>query len=377
MVVLKLQSFALLSPSILLLALASSALAQSNATMNQLVAKARQESTLNAMLNSNAPKSALKIADAFKKRFGLDKLEVKLDASGRETEKFQKALVETKTGAPPTFDTMQGEEVNVLRMVESGGAESVENWQSVLREINPLVGTGTVPPTKVSPHPFSGVGFIYANRVTVLIYNREMLKSHELPKTHADLADPKYKGKIAVSQFISEWQYGALVYDKQRWLNIVNSIGRNTAAVLFPAAITDRMALGEFALSPNNIHYQFITMAKDPNAPIGVHFLSDFTPLRELTYVVRKGARSPGAATLFALWMTTPEAHIIRSAEDFSGNIRYGSTDLDKAQRQLLKGANLVSWVDTAETLKLLDWYTTEEGLEYSKRLADAIKQRK
>jgi hypothetical protein len=137
------------------------------------------------------------------------------------------------------------------------------------------------------------------------------------------------------------------------------------------------MALGEFALSPNNIHYQFITTSKDPKAPIGAHFLSDFTPLRELTYVVRKGARSPGAATLFALWMTTPEAHIIRSAEDFSANIRYGSTDLDKAQRQLLKGANLVSWVDSAETLKLLNWYTTEEGLEYSKKLANAITQRK
>ncbi len=348
--------------------------------LEELIAKAQKESRLNAMLNSNAPKSARKLVKAFVKRFGLSKLEVKLDSSGRETRKFQKALAETQAGAPPTFDAMTAEEGNVLRLLEGGGAYRVQNWQLLLREINPLAGSGAVAPKVVSPYPFSGVGFIYANRITGLIYNTNLVKSDaDLPKRFIDLADSKYKGKLGLSQFISAWQYGLLFYDKKQLLDIADKTGNNAAGVLFPAAITSRMILGEFVLTPNNVHYYFIAKGKDPKAPIGVRFFSDYTPLRQLTYVVRKGAKSPASATLFALWMTTSEARSIRAAEDFAANVRYGTSEIDGSQRQLIQksGGNLVSWVDSPQNVELLKWFATKEGVKYSKKLARAITQRK
>src|SRR5262249_54439748 len=269
-----------------------------------------------------------------------------------ETPAFQKAIAETQSGASPAFDTMQAEEGNTFNLISAGGVLAPDSWEQLLREINPLVASGTVAPEVISPSLWAGMGFRYVNRDYGLYYNTDRVKSDaDLPRTRADMADPKFQGKFAVQQFVIEYQYGILVYsDRQQWLETVDKIGKNAILVLAPAAVRERLLLGEFDFGSNvqNTGAYLRVKAQDSKAPLGLRYYSDYTPVTNLMYSVRKGAKSPASATLFALWMTTPEAHAIRQAEDWYANLVYPMTDLDNTVKQQLEqsGTRTVGWLD-------------------------------
>lgn len=350
--------------------------------LEQLIAKAKQETAGNVMLPSEADKAAPKLADAFKRRFGLANLQFKVDASGGETGAFQKATAETQAGATPTFDAMQTEEVAIYGLIASGGVQAIENWEPLLREINPLVASGEVKPDVISPQVVAGKAFIYTTRDFNLYYNTDKVKSvDELPKTREAMADPKYKGRFAVPSFLGDYRHAPLVYDKEKLLTIADNIGKNAAVVLTPAALLERLMLGEFDFGANiqSTGTYLRTKAKDPRAPLGIRYYTDYTPLTDLSYIVIKGARSPASATLWALWMTTEEAQSIRAAEDYYANLVYGRSDLDKQIKQQLQqsGSKVVNWFGSKESVELMNWYATKEGREYLDKLTKALTQRK
>lgn len=193
------------------------------------------------------------------------------------------------------------------------------------------------------------------------------------------MADPKFAGKYAVPTFISEVQYGPLFYDKDRWLDTVDKIGKGAVTVLSNDALFQRMLLGEFEFVPNNTYYYFQARAKDPRAPVGQQFFTDYTAMTNLFYTVRKGAKSPAAGALFSLWMTTPEAQALWQPEAYYPSLVLGNSELDKAEAQRIResGTKLVTWFDTPETVAQLEWMGTEEGKQYSDRLARAYTQRR
>jgi ABC-type Fe3+ transport system substrate-binding protein len=345
----------------------------------QLIAQAKQEPVIDLVIASSAVRSAPQIVDAFKKRFGLNNLKVNADVKGDETARFQQAIAETKAGAKPTFDLMQGEVENVVLLSAEGGTIEVVNWEALLGEVNPAVRSGQVKPTQVSPPKIAGRGFIWATRTKALIYNTSLIKKEDLPLARKDLADPKWAGKLAIAPFTSDWQYGVLFNDKQEWLQIADKVGKNSVAVLSYDAQRDRMLLGEFPLSPSNSYYYFGVRATDKNAPIGVHFFTDYTAVPPVVYTVRKGGKAPASATLFALWSTTPEFEALHQTETSYTNAVFGQSQLDDDERKLVQssGSRLVTWLDSDETIKTLDWFATAEGRTYNEQMNRALTQRK
>jgi ABC-type Fe3+ transport system substrate-binding protein len=352
---------------------------KAQAALDKLVAQAKQEPVFDVAINSSAVKSAPKIIEAYKKRFGLDNVKVNGDVSGGETGQFQKAAAEQQAGARPTFDAMQGGEDNIVVLSSIGGNVAVPDWELLVSAINPLVTSGQVKAADVSPPYFAGRGFVWATRSKSLLYNTSTIKVDELPKARKDLADPKFMGKLATSPFTSEWQYGVIFYDKDEWLEIADKVGKNAVAVLNNDAQLDRLLLGEFPLSPSNTYYYFQVLARDKNAPLGVHFFSDYTAMTQLMYTVLKGAKAPANATLFSIWSTTPEFENIAQPENFTPNLRFGQSDLDKQERKLIddSGSKVVTWFDNDETRKVLDWLGSPEGKAYNEKLNRALTQRK
>jgi ABC-type Fe3+ transport system substrate-binding protein len=352
------------------------------AQLEALIADAKKETTVRLTVGSQAgAKGAALLSDAFKKRFGLTSLDMKVDSSGAESRKHQEAIAETQAGAPPSFDAISGVDEDGLAVIKAGGAHQVENWQALLSEINPMVGSGETRPETVSRGPLAGYSFTFANRsLSVLHWNTNRVKSEaDLPKAYIDLADPKYQGKLGLSQTVNEGPMGILVYDKDKWLDYADKIGKNAAAVLPSGVLMDRLALGEFDFITHGVEKFYQIKAKDPNAPVKMRFFSDYTANNGLVYTVRKGAKAPASATLFALWMTTPEAHKIRQGEDFYINLLFGSTDFDKRAAEDIKasGSRLLSWFESPETLQQLDWYGTKEGRDYLEKLDRAFTQRR
>ncbi|OGP23895.1 MAG: hypothetical protein A2038_15675 [Deltaproteobacteria bacterium GWA2_57_13] len=347
------------------------------ANLKDLIAKAKEEGALNATTTTGfGLKLNQQLAEAFKKRFGLN-IKVTLTPIA-SPQNFPRAAALIRAGAVPTYDAMEGPALSIMGLQGMGGIEQIPDWKNLLPEINPLVRSGRVKPERLTSDPLNGFAVAYLVRVKSLLYNPGRISKDQLPKTHADLTDPKYKDIWTHPPWTSHWDIGPLVFPElgiEKWLEIVRKAGKNAGAVLAESAGVQRVLLGEFAFAPANVDYYFLFKAKDPKAPLDITFFKDYNNVNTALYVVRKGARHPAAGALFALWMTTPEAASIHQPETFA-NQTWGESELDKRARQLMEesGANFVDNMSGGKTLEFLRWMETEEGRKYDQALGKAIR---
>ncbi|NIO07177.1 MAG: extracellular solute-binding protein, partial [Deltaproteobacteria bacterium] len=319
--------------------------------LNEVIAKAKKEGVLDTAITSGIVKAQSRLIRAFNKRFGMN-IEINM-ARGNMSSKFVQLHATLKTGGVPAFDTLTGTGQEHVKMKEAGFSTYIDNWQTLLAEINPLVGSGKVKPEEVSPAPFSGYSFMWSTRSRSFLYNKKLISESELPKSVADLANPKFKGKFSVPPWTSMWEIGILVYDKDKWLNIADQTGKNAGAVLRYGQGVDRMILGEFAFQPTNTYYYWQKKAKDPKLPLGQQWFSDYTPMTRVLHLIPKNSKHPAAATLWAMWMTTPEAQAIWQPVNYQSNAAFGQSDIDKEARRSLKasGSKVVTWYDSSKTI--------------------------
>jgi len=365
------------SASVFLFSLTGLVKTAGSTTLADLVQKAKQEGALNAtVVSSLTGRETQRLAAAFKKRFGLDINAIITPVL--DTENYPKAIAETKAGAVPTYDTMEGTVTNNMALIGLGGGLKIDNWERLLTEINPLVRAGKVRPEQLSPGPLKGLGFAFLSRTKSLIYNPKLISRDKLPRTHADLALAQYKGMWTQPPWTTHWEPGPLVVpemSKEKWVEIVRQAGRNGGAVQVESAGVQRLLLGEFAFTMANTFYYFSYKAKDPQAPMEITFFKDFNVTTDAYYIVRRNARNPAAGTLFALWIATPEAQAIWQPKDFNTQ-RWGESELDKKERKFMEesGAKLFYFIDSQKGLGFLEWMSTEEGRNYKEALGKGIR---
>lgn len=349
--------------------------------LNNLIAQARQEGAFNGFLGSAMTgRTSSKLEAAFKKRFGLD-IDVSLPLIN-PTRYASKAAAEAKAGVQPKYDVYGGSGKNAVQLVALGAVQKIDNWKSLLAEINSDVRAGRARPEQISHEPFTGFAFLYLSRLKTLIYNTQLISREKLPTTHPELGDPKYKGMWSQPPFAAHWDIGLLAYpnvSKEDWLEIVRKAGKTAGAVQGSNASTQRVLLGEYAFMVGNTYNFLRVKAKDPEAPIDITYFKDYNPVVGSYYVVRKGAKHPAAATLFTLWMGTPEAKAIWQAETYYTQFLWGETELDRKIRKYLEesAGKVTSFFDTQNGVELLRWYGTKEGRQYRKAISRAIRGEK
>jgi len=348
------------------------ALAQkADGMVQRLIEGARREGQLDLMITSSqGEKGAQELLDAFKRRFGLG-ITTNADLSGQESQKFNQAIAETKGGIPPTFDLMQGEPPVTLNLFRARGIEEIPNWEVLLAQIAPEAYKVK---ERVSPGDLAGAGFLWATRTSGLFYNPKLISERELPRTWKQMGDPKYRGAFSMPPWTTITLMGLLKYEKKEWLEIVRSWGRNKPQTLNYSAGIERMLLGDLKFLEANDYYYFEHKAKDSKAPIALTYFDDFTPLREVMYVVRRGARHPNAAKLFALWAAGSEANAVFEKHAFQTNVTLGKGPVSQKVVKVLKERNIkpLSWFENTESSEKFRWLATKEGEEYSRTIAKA-----
>jgi ABC-type Fe3+ transport system substrate-binding protein len=359
------------------LAVAAESPSKGKPALDELVAKAKQEGELVATIQSSWSKALIQpLTDAFKKRFGLD-IKVTV-ANVNSAQHFPVAIAETQAGAPATYDNVQGDDAETMQIVGAGATQRIENWATLLAEINPLVRSGKVRPDEISRGPFKDHAFMFTANVKQLIYNTKLISEKDLPRTHSDLADAKYKGKFAQPPWTSHWEIAPVAFekfDKNEWLEVVRRAGKNTGAVLGESGAVQRVVLGEFAFALAQDRYMRQIFAKDPKAPIAARFFDDYNELNQVYYSVRTRARHPAAGALWSLWMTTPESQAIWQPSDLQA-VPYGDSAVDRGFKQIIEKskARVIGFLDNEKTIELLKWYRTEEGRKYLDAVARAIR---
>jgi ABC-type Fe3+ transport system substrate-binding protein len=361
-----------------LLGLSSPAASADSKLIQDIVAKANMEGKLVATVQASWSRAMVPaLIDAFKKRFGLT-IEVSLTpvAAARQ---FPVEIASTRAGAPPTYDVMQGDDAETIQLKGAGGIQPIENWKELLAAINPDVATGKISPAAISPGPYDRHGFLYMANDKQIVYNPRLIKADELPKTHPELADAKYKGKFVQPPWTSHWSIAPQLFEpdkREAFLDIVRAAGKNSV-VLPEADAVQRVVLGQYAFALAQDTFVRTTLDKDPQAPIGYQFFTDYNARNSVYYLMRARARSPAASILFIMWMTTGEAQAIWQPSALSFQ-PYGLSALDQATREALQKGKIpvVGYADNEKTLALLTWQQTPEGAKYLSSLAQAIQGR-
>jgi ABC-type Fe3+ transport system substrate-binding protein len=353
--------------------LARAATAEGKRLLQQLIEGARKEGQLDLMVVSSlGEKGSRELISAFKKRFGLE-ITTHADLSGQESQKFNQAIAETKEGIPPTFDLMQGQALHANDLKNVGGVEPIQNWELLLSEISPEAYKLK---DRVSPQVLAGYGFLWATRTLGLLYNPRLISERELPSTRKEMGNPRYAGAFSVPSWTGTMLMGLLKYNNAEWLNIVKSMRANKPQVLTYEAGIQRMMLGDLKFSEGNSFAYFKQKSIDPNAPLELTFFEDYVPIRELVYVIRKGARHVSAAKLFALWATGAEANRIFDRYGYIENLVLGMGPTSRRILRILKERNVkpIGWFDSPQTLEKFHWLETKEGKEYARAIATAQK---
>jgi iron(III) transport system substrate-binding protein len=100
-------------------------------------------------------------------------------------------------------------------------------------------------------------------RVSVIIYNPSLISASQLPTHVSQLADPQYKGKLALAPGETDFQPIVTAYDRQygktATLTWLKAIGANAAGHIYPdnETIADDVNRGEAAFGVVNQYYWY------------------------------------------------------------------------------------------------------------------------
>jgi len=186
---------------------------------------------------------------------------------------------------------------SIMPVKQAGAFEKVENRMTALM----AYPEGTYDPEGYW-HPSYGIPI-------VVIYNTKVVKPEELPKTWEDLADPKWKGKIAidnpstlnVAATMFAHLYGSLGEEKAE--KIVKGIAENDPILTQAASDTFNLVSGGDAYIGIGLLNDYIS-AKEKGGPVEVVWLTPAASL-PVPIAVTKNAPHPNMAKLFLEWWTS------------------------------------------------------------------------
>ena len=148
-------------------------------------------------------------------------------------------------------------------------------------------------------------------QVVAMIYNTNLVKSDEVPKSYEDLTDPKWRGRISVDQedddifttLINHW-------GKDKGMSYFKRLAQNKPTVRKGHNLqTNLVAAGETHIAPWIFAFRPLTM-KQKGAPIDIALLDPV--LSDPKYVmVAKNSQRPFGSILFTDWLLTEGQTIV------------------------------------------------------------------
>ncbi len=197
------------------------------------------------------------VLDAFEKKTGI---KVQLLSSGT-TELVNRLKAE---GARTRADVLITNDAGSLELARQAGLLRPLNMREVERAI----------PAQYRAADNSWIGL--SGRFWIIVYNTTLMKPEQI-KSLLDLADPKWKDKIAIPNSGSEYlQAGVSViraaYGDDRTKQFLQGLKENAGTQVYQKSsqIVEAVAKGQVALGIVNHYYVYRHLAAQPGAPIAV-----------------------------------------------------------------------------------------------------------
>ncbi|MEY3638368.1 MAG: Fe(3+)-binding periplasmic protein precursor [Pseudomonadota bacterium] len=238
------------------------------------------------------------LTSAFEQKYGVKS---KVWRSGSE-KILQRGLLEAKASRY---------EVDVF---ETNGPEmEVLSREKILQQSN-APGLADLIPQAIPPHREW-----IATRLNIFTcaYNTKLVRKEDLPKTYADLLDPKWKGKLAVEAEDSDWlAETVLKMGEEKGIALFKEIAKRNGVSVRKGhtLLANLVASGEVPLGLTLYNYK-IEQMKNSGAPVE-WFSLDPTVARPNGNGVARNAPHPHAALLFQDFELT-DGQVILGKRDF------------------------------------------------------------
>jgi iron(III) transport system substrate-binding protein len=209
---------------------------------------------------------------------------------------FQRIVQEAHAGTP-------GADV-----VETNGTEML----SLQGEGDVLIPYTTSPYRKTVPKAMRFAGFT-GDRVEhfVVVWNKNALGGDAPPKKFEDLADDKWKGRIAMEPTDSDWYYGLKQYllKKAKWSpakfdRVFRAIASNALIIRSHTTQVTLLAAGQFAVCVS-CHSHSTKELIEKGAPLAFRPLVQPVVQRPQGVGIVQRLKHPAAALLFYDWLLT------------------------------------------------------------------------
>ena len=256
---------------------------------------AKQEGKVN-VYGAQVPQAMKPLHAAFEKKYGITVEYWR----GSSTQVSERALTEWRAGKPG-FDVVEGNRGVQLIMRDEGLFQkfippSSEKFPAQFKEKD-----GMITPWRVLP--------------ISILYNTDMVKSGDLPKTFDDLASPKWTGKITMpdptrhtttAQFL--WNLNKFKGDK--WLDLVKALAKQKPLLVESLApVTTTIIKGE---APVGITY--IKYIKQYKGPVDYVVMDKY--LTDPNYMsLGAKASHPNAAKLYLEYICSPDGQKLVAEE--------------------------------------------------------------
>ena len=146
--------------------------------------------------------------------------------------------------------------------------------------------------------------------LSVIGYNTNLVKPEEAPKSHADLLDPKWKGKMVKAH---PGYSGTIMTATQQlvrdlgWPYLEKLAQQSVMQVQSAADTPKKISLGERAVQADGNEYNLLLL-KEAGQPVEPVYAAEGTPQIVGPNGVFKNAPNPNAARLFQNWRSPRSA---------------------------------------------------------------------
>jgi iron(III) transport system substrate-binding protein len=189
-----------------------------------------------------------------------------------------------------------------------------------------------------------------------ILYNTNLLKPDQAPKSWEDLLNPKWKGKMVTDTRTSGflWLTGAL--GPAKVLDYIRKFSENKPTLVRGQTETiTLMAAGEYMLGAPFYLHSYVEVGEKQGGPIGYSLVNPL-PTSMSTIGVIKGAKHPNAGKLLLAWLGS-KGYKMMDDINWGRAVPFGGTKKEK----LVKGITL-SFPPTKQQVPDTAKYSIEMG---------------
>jgi iron(III) transport system substrate-binding protein len=182
----------------------------------------------------------------------------------------------------------------------------------------------------------------YRSHLSVIAYNTKLVKAEEAPKSHKDLLDPKWRGKIVKAHpgYSGTVMTGTHVLSEALGWDFFEKLGKQRVMqVQSSTEPPKKLAQGERPVMADGNEYNIFQL-KETGVPVEPVYATEGTPIAIGHAAILKNAPNANAAKLFYAWMFTKEAQQLIS--DVGGLRSYHPEVKEKEGRTPLKSIKVL-----------------------------------